>query len=79
MDRSKSIVDQISYSIKIATISDGKAIKDLHDQKASDGTGEQVVDIPQDGPFNVVVSVDAVGGLNTGVFIESSTFNLDAT
>jgi hypothetical protein len=79
MDSSKSIVDQISYSFKIATISDGKAIKDLHDQKASDGTGEQVVDIPQDGPFNVVVSVDAVGGLNTGDFIESSTFNLDAT
>jgi hypothetical protein len=67
MDNSKSIVNQVSYSFKITTIPDSKVIKDLQDQKA-----------PESGAFNVKVSVDGAGGLPTGEFIESSTFNLVA-
>jgi hypothetical protein len=76
-DSTNNIVNQVSYTFAITT-PDGKMIKQATDQKAPDGTGVQVVTIPQAGPFVVKVSVDAVEGSPSGEFIESVTYNLVA-
>jgi hypothetical protein len=76
-DSTNNIVNQVSYTFAITT-PDGKMIKQFVDQKAPDGTGVQVVTIPQAGPFVVKVSVDAVAGNPSGEFIESVTYNLVA-
>jgi hypothetical protein len=76
-DSNNNIQGQVSYTFLVTT-PDGKTIKQLADQKASDGTGKVVVNIPQPGPFMVKVSIDAVAGNPSGEFIESATFNLGA-
>jgi hypothetical protein len=77
MDSTKSPVNQVSYTFAV-TAPGGKMIKQAADQKAPDGTGIQTVTIPQAGPFQVKVSIDAVGGSPSGEFIESTTFALVA-
>ena len=47
-------------------------LTDLHDQKATDGTGMQLVKFDKAGPANVLVSVDAVAGNPSGVFVENA-------
>jgi hypothetical protein len=75
MDNSKSLVTQVSYSFK-ATDSDGKVIKDSKDQKATEGTGTQIVKFTKGGPVDVLVSIDAVAGQPSGEFVENADFNL---
>jgi hypothetical protein len=77
MDSSNNIQGQVSYTFLVTT-PDGKTIKQAADQKAPDGTGKQVVNIPQAGPFIVKISLDAVAGNPSGEFIESASFNLAA-
>jgi hypothetical protein len=76
MDSAKNVVNEVTYSY-VAT-QDGKTIKQAMDQKAPDGTGIQVINIPQAGPFMMKVNVDGVAGIPSGEFIESTTFNLAA-
>ena len=76
-DSNNNIQGQVSYTFLVTT-PDGKTIKQLADQKATDGTGKVVVNIPQPGPFMVKVSIDAVAGNPSGEFIESATYNLAA-
>ena len=76
-DSTNNIVNQVSYTFAVTT-PDGKTIKQASDQKAPDGTGVQIVTIPQAGPFVAKVSVDAVAGNPSGEFIESVTYNLAA-
>ena len=77
-DSSKQIVNQVVYSFKVTT-SDGKVIQDKQNQRAGDGTGIQMVNIPTAGQISVKVSIDVVAGRPSGEFIESATFNLVAT
>lgn len=77
-DSSKQIVNQVVYSFKVTT-SDGKVIQDKQNQRAEDGTGFQMVNIPTAGQITVKVSIDVVAGRPSGEFIESATFNLVAT
>lgn len=77
MDSSKNIVNQVSYTFAVTT-PEGKTINQAADQKAPDGTGIQIITIPQAGPFIVKISIDAVAGNPSGEFIESATFNLAA-
>ena len=51
-------------------------IKDLKDQKATDGNGTQVVKFSKDGPAQIQVSVDAVAGTPMGDFVESANFGI---
>ena len=71
-------VNQVVYSFKVTT-SDGKVIQDKQNQRAGDGTGIQMVNIPTAGQISVKVSIDVVAGRPSGEFIESATFNLVAT
>ena len=75
MDSSQNVVPGVSYSFKV-TDSNNTIIKDLHDQKALDGTGTQTVRFDKSGPVDLLVSIDGVQGQNTGDFVERSDFNL---
>jgi len=72
-----SIIKQVSYTFTVTT-HDGKIIKQAINQKAPDGTGRQTVTIPNAGPFTVKVSIDSVAGTPSGMFIESTSYNLIA-
>lgn len=72
-----SIIKQVSYTFTV-TAHDGKIIKQAINQKAPDGTGRQTVTIPNAGPFTVKVSIDSVAGTPSGMFIESTSYNLIA-
>jgi hypothetical protein len=74
-DNSKNIVNQVSYSFKV-TDSSGKVIADLRDQKAPDGTGTQPVKFDKEGPFDILISVDAVEGQSSGDFVENADFHV---
>jgi hypothetical protein len=78
MDSSKNVVNQVTYGFDLTT-SDGKPIKTIKDQKAPDGTGIQIANIPKAGPFVAKINVNAVAGNPMGEFIESAAFNLAAT
>jgi hypothetical protein len=74
-DSSGNSASGVTYSFKV-TDANGTVIKDVHDQQASTGEGQQAITFTKPGPINVLVSVDAAGGVPTGEFIESSTFGL---
>ena len=75
-DNSQNTVSQVSYSIKI-TEAGGKVVTDLHDQKATDGTGLiPGVKFDKAGPAIVLVTVDAVAGQPMGDFVESASFKV---
>ena len=60
------------------TESDGKVLKDLKNQKADDGTGIQQMTFENEGPKDIEVTVEAVGGTAMGEFVESSKFGIIA-
>lgn len=70
-----SIVDGVRYGFKVSE-SDGKVLKDLRNQRADDGTGIQQLTFESDGPKDVEVTVEVVGGSPMGEFVESSTFGI---
>jgi hypothetical protein len=76
-DNSQNILNQVSYSFRV-TDSSGKVLTDLHDQKATDGTGMQTVQFDKTGPSNVLVSVDGVAGNPSGEFVENANFHVVA-
>jgi hypothetical protein len=72
----QSALSDVTYSVKATQ---GNAtVADVHDQHAADGTGIQTITFPKPGPISMVVSVDGVGGVPSGEFVESSSFNLVA-
>jgi len=74
-DSSGNTASDVTYSFKV-TDANGTVIKDIHDQQASNGEGQQAIAFTKPGPVNVMVSVDSAGGVPTGEFVESSTFGL---
>ena len=77
MDSSKSIVKDVSYSLKVLD-SHGNILKDLKDQKALDGTSTQMLRLTKPGPINILISIDAVEGQTPGDFVENVEFHLAA-
>jgi hypothetical protein len=71
----EDIVSDVRYGFKV-TESDGKVLKDLKNQKADDGTGVQKLTFEKDGPKDIEVTVEAVGGNPMGDFVESSDFGV---
>jgi hypothetical protein len=76
-DAADNIRTDVRYGFKI-TESDGTVLTDLKNQKADDGTGIQRFTFEKEGPKDVDVTVEAVGGNPMGDFVESSTFGIVA-
>jgi len=74
-DSSGNTASGVTYSFKV-TDAGGTVIKDVHDQQAANGEGQQMVTFTKPGPVSAVVTVDSVSGTPTGEFVESSTFGL---
>ena len=72
----QTIINDVTYSVKATQ--GNTTVYDVHDQHAADGTGIQTITFPKPGPISMTISVDGVGGVPTGEFVESSTFNLVA-
>ena len=73
----EKIINSVRYGFKV-TESDGKVLKDLKNQKADDGTGIQQLTFENEGPKDIEVTVEAVGGTAMGEFVESSNFGIIA-
>jgi hypothetical protein len=76
-DAAEQIATDVRYGFKI-TESDGNVLADLKNQKADDGTGIQQFTFEKEGPIDIEVTVEAVGGNPMGDFVESSTFGIVA-
>jgi hypothetical protein len=76
-DAAEQIATDVRYGFKI-TESDGNVLADLKNQKADDGTGIQQFTFEKEGPKDIEVTVEAVGGNPMGDFVESSTFGIVA-
>ena len=74
-DNSQHTINHVSYSFKV-TDSSGTVLEDVKDQKASDGTGTQTVKFEKSGPGFVLVSIDAVAGQPSGIFVENARFHV---
>jgi hypothetical protein len=74
-DAAGGLANSVRYGFK-ATESDGTVLADLKNQKADDGTGMQQFTFEKEGPKDIEVTVEAVGGTPMGDFVESSTFNI---
>ncbi len=70
-----NLLSDVRYGFKV-TEPDGTVLKDLRNQRADDGTGVQKLTFERDGPKDVEVTVEAVGGNPMGEFVESSTFGM---
>jgi hypothetical protein len=70
-----NLLSDVRYGFKV-TEPDGTVLKDLRNQRADDGTGVQKLTFQRDGPKDVEVTVEAVGGNPMGEFVESSTFGM---
>jgi hypothetical protein len=69
------MLNEVRYGFKV-TESDGTVLADLKNQKADDGTGIQPFTFEKEGPKDVEVTVEAVGGTPMGEFVESSDFGI---
>ena len=76
-DAGEKILTDVRYGFKI-TESDGTVLADLKNQKADDGTGIQRFTFEKEGPKDIDVTVEAVGGNPMGDFVESSSFGIVA-
>jgi hypothetical protein len=76
-DAGERILTDVRYGFKI-TESDGTVLADLKNQKADDGTGIQRFTFEKEGPKDIDVTVEAVGGNPMGDFVESSSFGIVA-
>ena len=72
----QTVINDVTYSIKATQ--GNSTVVDEHDQHAADGTGIQTITFPKPGPISMIISVDGVGGVPSGEFVESATFNLVA-
>jgi len=72
----QTVINDVTYSIKATQ--GNSTVVDEHDQHAADGTGIQTITFPKPGPISMIISVDGVGGVPSGEFVESVTFNLVA-
>ncbi|HEU4824744.1 MAG TPA: hypothetical protein VFS97_15075 [Nitrososphaeraceae archaeon] len=70
-----NLLSDVRYGFKV-TEPGGTVLKDLRNQRADDGTGVQKLTFERDGPKDVEVTVEAVGGNPMGEFVESSTFGM---
>ncbi len=76
-DAAGNLRPDVRYGFKV-TESNGTVQTDLKNQKADEGTGIQQLTFDKEGPKDVEVAVEAVGGTPMGDFVESSTFNIVA-
>lgn len=74
-DAAEKIINSVRYGFKV-TESDGTVLKDLKNQRADDGTGIQQLTFEKEGPKDIEVTVEAVGGTAMGEFVESSRFGI---
>jgi hypothetical protein len=74
-DAAGGIVDRVRYGFKV-TEPEGTVLEDLRNQRADDGTGIQEYTFESEGPKEVEVTVDVVGGTPMGEFVESSKFGI---
>jgi hypothetical protein len=74
-DAAGGIADGVRYGFKV-TEPGGTVLEDLKNQRADDGTGIQEYTFESEGPKDVEVSVEAVGGTPMGEFVESSKFGI---
>jgi hypothetical protein len=74
-DAADKLRQEVRYGFKI-TESDGTVLTDLKNQKADDGTGKQRFTFEKEGPKDIDVTVEAVGGSPMGDFVEESTFGI---
>ncbi len=72
----QTIINDVTYSVK--SNQGNTTVYDVHNQHAADGTGIQTITFPKPGPISMTISVDGVGGVPSGEFVESATFNLVA-
>ena len=70
----QTIINDVTYSVKATQ--GNTTVYDVHDQHAADGTGIQTITFPKPGSISMLISVDGVGGVPSGEFVESSTFSL---
>src|SRR5947209_1229112 len=70
----QTIINDVTYSVKATQ--GNTTVYDFHDQHAADGTGIQTITFPKPGPISMLISVDGVGGVPSGEFVESATFSL---
>ena len=71
----ENILNEVRYGFKV-TESDGTVLADLKNQKADDGTGIQRLTFEKEGPKDIEVTVEAVGGTPMGDFVEKSDFGI---
>jgi hypothetical protein len=74
-DAAGGIADGVRYGFKV-TEPGGTVLEDLKNQRADDGTGIQEYTFESEGPKDVEVTVEAVGGTPMGEFVESSKFGI---
>ena len=74
-DAAGGIADGVRYGFKV-TEPGGTVLEDLKNQRADDGTGIQEYTFESEGPKDVEVTVEAVGGSPMGEFVESSKFGI---
>jgi hypothetical protein len=74
-DAAGSVTDGVRYGFKVTEPED-TVLKDLRNQRADDGTGIQEYTFESEGPKEVEVTVEAVGGTPMGEFVESSKFGI---
>ncbi len=71
----ENLVTGVRYGFKVAE-SDGTVLEDLRNQRADDGTGIQELTFETDGPKDIEVTVESVGGTPMGMFVEKSTYGI---
>jgi hypothetical protein len=74
-DAAGGLANSVRYGFRV-TESDGTVLADLKNQKADDGTGIQQFTFEKEGPKDIEVTVEAVGGTPMGEFVESSKFGI---
>jgi hypothetical protein len=73
-DTQQNAINDVTYSVKATQ--GNTTVADVHDQHAPDGTGIQTITFLKPGPVSLYISVDGVGGVPSGEFVESANFNL---
>jgi hypothetical protein len=65
----------VAYNFEI-TDANGTVLADLKNQRAIDGTGIQMFKFKNAGQIIVIVDINAVAGLPSGIFVENAKFPL---
>ncbi|HEY7111110.1 MAG TPA: hypothetical protein VH415_16910 [Nitrososphaeraceae archaeon] len=75
LDNAKSIIRNVAYNFEI-TDANGTVLADLKNLRAIDGTGIQTFKFKDTGQIIVIVDINAVAGLPSGIFVENAKFPL---